>query len=664
MANVLQWNPTTNSFSVSGATSVTPVVGEGIDNNFSVAQTFGAGILQTGSAGSGNQSPLLNVGDAFSDFIASGMQWAVPSSASLTTSMVSGSAYLNSVRTLVPAVSGNAFPASNDTYVSFNNSGTPAYQSVANGATAPTPNSGYVQTAKVVTSPIQSPTPTLSTSTSGSLASGTYGIVLVAFDATGYGSVGASGSVTVAASGSIDISWVNPLNETSMDIYATTAGSTTLGLVASGVTGTSYTYTGSVAPGAAAPTTATSNAIQSITPLLWGRDLNSVASVLDFGADPTGVLDSTSAFVDAMSASNNIKVPYGTYLINSANPMANVSSSIQWDVALGTTFTGNYGSTVAGGFASMQTNSYVSSQGKFFRYYDNQTGDTVTSTAEGFEIIPPSSGAFTQLLLYLGGNSNGNVTSGNVQCLLNLVQNVTDTNEIPSASVYKCMEIDVNAWASASGENLNVGTNGAVMGLLLTGGVANESYPSDCTYGILLQRTAANWVTGIEVGDGAYFAFVGTAQNTVYTANTYWNAPANSSQPSGNINRAFALDNIPSGTAGGQILAGSQITNGSNAIQVWRNTDTSSSGTFFRGTNQADTEDLILIFTDGSISTYAPNTANGSTVDAGSIACNGLTIRGSSNLQLGQAYTSGAPTATGYLIVYDSNGRKCQLLTA
>ena len=251
-------------------------------NTWQDNQAFQSAILQSGAAGAQNESPLLNVGDAFSDFIASGMQWAVPSSASLTTSMTSGSAYLNSVRTLVPAVSGYSFPASNDTYVSVNNSGVPAYQSVANGAAAPAPNSGYVQTAKVVTSPIQSPTATLSTSTSGSLASGTYGIALVAFDATGYGTVGASGTVTVTSaqsgSGSIELSWVNPLNETGMDIYATTAGSTTLGLVASGVTGTTYTYTGSVAPGAAAPTVATSNAVQSIIPILFLSPLSKNSS--------------------------------------------------------------------------------------------------------------------------------------------------------------------------------------------------------------------------------------------------------------------------------------------------------------------------------------------------------------------------------------------------
>ena len=47
MANVLQWNQTTNSFAVSGSFSVTPVVGEGIDNNFSVTQSFQGGISVT-----------------------------------------------------------------------------------------------------------------------------------------------------------------------------------------------------------------------------------------------------------------------------------------------------------------------------------------------------------------------------------------------------------------------------------------------------------------------------------------------------------------------------------------------------------------------------------------------------------------------------------------
>ena len=385
MSIVLDYVATTNSLTISDNGTIINVAGTGIDNSFSVPQTFQAGItasgstslqavsgttgtftgavsvsgfsnagstslqavsgttgtftgavsvsgfsnagstslqagiLQSGSAGTGNQSPLLNVGDAFSDFIADGMQWAIPSSASLTTDMPSGTAYLNSVRTLAPAVSGYSFPASNDTYVSINNSGLIDYQSVANGATAPTPTSGYVQTSKIVTSPIQSPTATLSTSTSGSLASGTYGIALVAFDATGYGAVGASGTVAVTSaqsgSGSIEISWVNPLNETSMDIYATIAGSTTLGLVASGVTGTTYTYTGSVAPGAAAPTVATSNAVQSVDYFVpVGKPLQA-PYIARFGGVEGAGNDAGSAFLTGLSQNSKITLGGGDFYL-------------------------------------------------------------------------------------------------------------------------------------------------------------------------------------------------------------------------------------------------------------------------------------------------------------------------------------------------------------
>lgn len=44
--------------------------------------------------------------------------------------------------------------------------------------------------------------------------------------------------------------------------------------------------------------------------------LNDIVSVLDFGADPTGVADSTAAFTSAQSAANNIIIPPGTYLLD------------------------------------------------------------------------------------------------------------------------------------------------------------------------------------------------------------------------------------------------------------------------------------------------------------------------------------------------------------
>jgi len=44
--------------------------------------------------------------------------------------------------------------------------------------------------------------------------------------------------------------------------------------------------------------------------------LRETVSVLDFGADPTGLADSTAAFTAALAAADNVFVPQGTYLTN------------------------------------------------------------------------------------------------------------------------------------------------------------------------------------------------------------------------------------------------------------------------------------------------------------------------------------------------------------
>ena len=60
-------------------------------------------------------------------------------------------------------------------------------------------------------------------------------------------------------------------------------------------------------------------------------------SVLDFGADPTGVADSTAAFTNAGKAAYSVRVPNGSYLLNS-NPSP--TNSVVWILDGGVTFTG------------------------------------------------------------------------------------------------------------------------------------------------------------------------------------------------------------------------------------------------------------------------------------------------------------------------------------
>ena len=639
MSTVLDYVAATNTLTVSDNGTVINVAGTGIDNNFSVPQTFQAGIsasgstslqavsgttgtftgavsvsgfsnagstslqavsgttgtftgavsvsgfsnagstslqagiLQSGSAGTGNQSPLLNVGDAFSDFIADGMQWAIPSSASLTTSMASGTAYLNSVRTLVPAVSGYSFPASNDTYVSFNNAGQVDYQSVANGATAPTPNSGYVQTAKVVTSPIQSPTATLSTSTSGSLVSGSYGIALVAFDATGYGAVGASGTVTVTSaqsgSGSIEISWVNPLNETSMDIYATTAGSTTLGLVASGVTGTSYTYTGSTAPGAAGPTTATSNAVQSVIPLILFGAVNKRSvrlNVLDFGADPTGAADSSVAFQAAIDAlpdlGGYIGGISGNFVLNT--PLNVGNKSIYWDVGVNTNFSGE--GIVPGTFPYLSTNSLQMAIGPFIQSRSSNIGGADNNGGVqvlGVEMLQPESVTTDQsVAIYAGAQGSSSSSGANIWAANFLINALAGFGGTAQG-----IEVDVNSFSDSvsaviKGISINgVGTNNPHVGM--------DIVRSDSSY----------WILGIDLRN----------------CGTGMLIPNND----GNLENGIGINgfNLPS------LISGKQISNGGDSILLQRNSDTNPAGYFFRCVNAENSENILLLDIFGNLTT-------------------------------------------------------------
>jgi len=56
--------------------------------------------------------------------------------------------------------------------------------------------------------------------------------------------------------------------------------------------------------------------------------LGECANVLDFGADPTGVADSTSAFVAAIAAKQKIYVPSGTYKTNTISLPINIGTGL------------------------------------------------------------------------------------------------------------------------------------------------------------------------------------------------------------------------------------------------------------------------------------------------------------------------------------------------
>jgi hypothetical protein len=59
-----------------------------------------------------------------------------------------------------------------------------------------------------------------------------------------------------------------------------------------------------------------------------------IANVNDYGADPTGIADSTAAFTAALSASRNVYIPNGTYLISQITISQNGTQIVTGDVVI------------------------------------------------------------------------------------------------------------------------------------------------------------------------------------------------------------------------------------------------------------------------------------------------------------------------------------------
>ena len=83
-----------------------------------------------------DSNPETRMAETTFPFVASGATWSL--SAGLVGTMTAGVVYINGKRIVVALIATNTFTASQDTYVSVNNTGTVIYLPVANNAASPT----------------------------------------------------------------------------------------------------------------------------------------------------------------------------------------------------------------------------------------------------------------------------------------------------------------------------------------------------------------------------------------------------------------------------------------------------------------------------------------------------------------------------------------------
>lgn len=297
--------------------------------------------------------------------------------------------------------------------------------------------------------------------------------------------------------------------------------------------------------------------------------LQEVVSVLDFGADNTGVIDSSTAFQTAINdlpaEGGTILVPSGSYLINTAPTSG--AKSIFWDLSPGATFSG--AGVTPGGFPYLTTNLGQMAVGPFIQSRTTRVGGSLTNggvQAFGVEMIQPSSVTTDQsVALYAGASGSSHSTSANVWAINSLI-----SAESGAAGTYQNLELDVNNFSSSA----------LVKGISINGvGTANPAV------GLEVMRTGtgagSDWVTGIDIRN----------------ALTGLQIPNND----GNLANGIEIGG-PSLSSSADIFA-KQLTNGGDGILFQRNTDISPTGYILRAVNAANSANIFLLDAIGNMTT-------------------------------------------------------------
>lgn len=292
-------------------------------------------------------------------------------------------------------------------------------------------------------------------------------------------------------------------------------------------------------------------------------------NVVDFGADKTGVADSSTAFQNAIAAlpatGGKIVIPDGNYLLNT-NPNIG-TKSVYWDIGVGSVFTGSgvgpykfpYVTSVA---AQMSVGPLIKSQSSVHAV-DPGGGFNAGVAALQVDMLQPDSyGAGNSLGGYFGAMSNNPNPNGNTWALNTLI------NVGPACQgTHQCIEIDVDVQSSTAltkGVSVSgIGTVNPDVGIEIIRGPAIPATPYIQTY----------WERGIDI----MTSVIGLQIRDTCSGGIAINAPGQ--------------------TANTPISAKQRIAGG-DTIVLQRNSD-GSTGNYIRGVNASNTVNQFSINGNG-----------------------------------------------------------------
>jgi hypothetical protein len=335
-------------------------------------------------------------------------------------------------------------------------------------------------------------------------------------------------------------------------------------------------------------------------------------NVKDFGAVNDGVFDNYSAFTNAINslstAGGKIVVGSGTWLLNTTPTWG--SKSIYWDIDPSAVFTG--AGTGQGKFPYMSTNTAQLAVGPFIQSQSAQYSSNLNGGIAAFnvEMLQPITYTGQSVGFYVGAKGSSPNLSANmwaINCLINAETTATGT--------YQCIEVDVDCNSSAA----------LMKGISVTG--AGSQNPD---VGIEIVRAQGKWDRGLHVLN---------AQDSIVIT------PVSGG-------RGIVIGSIA--PLGNTSFSAAQLTNGADIIFGQRNTDTSSTGSFIRFANAANTLNIFTVDTSGNTTGNIFTATNiRATLGANVTSPNTLNI-GSSTASSATAGAASALPATplGYLEAY------------
>jgi hypothetical protein len=342
-------------------------------------------------------------------------------------------------------------------------------------------------------------------------------------------------------------------------------------------------------------------------------------SVLDFGADPTGVADSSTAFQDAINAlpsdGGYILVPSGEF--NLGTQLNWGGKNIYWDISTGTNFSGAAANDGAGNFPAMVTNTYQVATGPYLRSYCT-TGPNAISGGVG-----AGNGVFNIEII----QEASIVKKDSVGQYLGAAGYSTD----PDSWMW-AQNIVATAYPGCAGRiagiELDVGKGSTNVNCLVTGLQINGAgtYKVDTAIEITHQ-------VGYEFGININSCDIGVivAPNPAELATTTGLLMG--------INGSIKQNGVP--------LCLGQFVNGNDTIYIEQTTNTSPTGGALRIVNQGNTVEIWKLDINGNIT--MPNGA----LRAQTVAVNGASSAANAGeLKIGSTTAATAGALLGYFNCY------------